>query len=169
MKRPNHIPAFTLAELTVAMTLSGLVVALAVTVISLAQRELFSFQNSHNAEWEIASVERQLAYDVEACHLIQKSGNGVHLVFSDSLKVDYQFDDKVVLRSYLGKTDTFHLPVSEIALSYVGEAQFMPKGPIDQIRFQGEMDGANYPFHFQKEYATRERMRFAQQGLSDEY
>jgi len=153
--RKQHIPAFTLMELTVGMLVSAIVIGAAYSVMRISGVQLQDMQASGQTSYRTALLDQLLLSDVAQARMVRKTNEGIVLEMPTAQQeIQYRFTDSEVLRQLPGFTDTFALAIDRVETTFLQEAQWLPNGAVDQVVVYGELDGETIPFVYTKRYAA---------------
>lgn len=99
MKVFKKIESFTLAEMMVVLVLSGIVISIAILVLSLVQNQIFGIKNNMQKKTELRLIERILWQDFNHSDLYFDSRKDVLYCISPSDTITYFFTENYVLRN----------------------------------------------------------------------
>ncbi|MDC8005214.1 prepilin-type N-terminal cleavage/methylation domain-containing protein [Aureisphaera galaxeae] len=151
MKRFAKIPAFTLTELMVAMTLSTVVIGIGYTVMGLISRNIVAIQNNYSSSTQIELLEQQMTVDFHRYHDISYDPIERTLKMKNPIdSISYTFSEQVLLR----QTDT--VLSQGIAPKYFWQGTEVTKGNIDALKMEwGPEEKKSFLFLYQEIDAAR--------------
>ena len=128
MSLNKKIPSFTLSEMMVVLVISAIVISLAITTLSLVQKQIRSISNNFEKNAEIRLLKRALTYDFNTYDLKYNSKEKQLLCSNPTDTITYTFQDLYILRN----TDTLQIPITENTV-YL-DAQPIKEGVIDALK-----------------------------------
>lgn len=163
MKQNKHqIPAFTIMELTVAMLISAIVIAITYTAYSMVSSSYITYTKKRNEMAVLIRLDELLMKDFLKSDHIFVERNTVRFN-KNQLVITYKFEaDKVIRTSMI--TDTFKVVTSNLASSF--ENMAMPEEPstneeenrIDELAFNVFYNQQSFPYHYYKQYSSANLM-----------
>ncbi len=161
----KQLKAFTLLELLIVMLLSSLVLAVAYLALQLVNAQYLHFSRNTEETVALSVLRTQLAKDLERTSIVWRRGGCLVLekyaVLDNSARVEYCFQDSLLLRRQEQLTDTFRFAATAIVFSWEGAEQ--SQGPVDQISFNGKLNGESYPFLYRKDYDAQMKWQLTNQ------
>lgn len=158
LSKRHHIKALTMLELLIVLAVSSIVFAAAGKCYEIIFKQSTTIRRVANSVEEVHRLYYILERDVfKATQIIREEENGL-LMPNDSLPVSYRFNEAVVTRRMAGRTDTFHVSVSELELNVMPE--FRDVRLVDKIRFNGALFEKKENFVFKKVYSAQTLLNF---------
>lgn len=148
----KKLKAFTLIEVLVAMSLSGIVVSASYFCYNTVTRQFSSFRKANSEAMHVVLLRSLLAQDI--CSLPYMKANSEYEVelFSDKRKVSYSFDTDHILRTQNTLTDTFDLRTEGLQMLFEREKPQAGMGIINELSFTVQFPDTACAMHFMKEY-----------------
>lgn len=130
----TKVKAFTIHEMLVVLALSSVVIAMALLMLHLIQKQMsvaqFEFQKSDEVRW----FKRLLVYDFNRCQMFYDAKENHLIGVSETDSIRYKIFSNYVLRN----TDTLFVKVQDKDLYLDQQIVFL--GTIDAVRFEIEKD-----------------------------
>lgn len=148
------IKAYTLLEVTIAMLLSAICIAICYSAYDIVGKYYASFQQKNQNADVVLSLRHVLQRDFLKSNAVLKSEEGVELQL-DSSKIYYIFNPDAVLRKMDElHTDTFKLKSNEVNFFFEGHEVLAPD-TIDELRFKMVLDQkTTVPIQLNKAYSA---------------
>ncbi len=141
MKRITKIPAFTLTELLVVLTISSLVIGLAYALLAIFNKNLLNIENNYARTTNHRLFEEQINIDFNSYGELWYSQKEKRMIFRSPIdSITYRFEDEVIFRS----TDTIYPSNSKLNLYYLGTE--VSSGRVDAIKFWTDPEKDQYFF-----------------------
>jgi len=153
----KRVQAYTIMEVTIAMLLAAIVIAITYTVYTIGVKSYGSYTVKNSNMATLIRLDELLQKDFEKAEAINKTGTGISCA-NDGRVVSYEFIPEGVIRSS-GITDTFkvnvetinllfeHVPVTELALS--GE-----ESRVDELRLDLLFEENRISNSYHKHYSS---------------
>ncbi len=148
------IPAFTLMEVTIAMLIAGIAIAITFTTYRIVSGSYIGFSKKQNELAEFTRLDKLLKKDFMNARSIVKSPGGLMVAFEQGV-ISYQIDKDFVLRNQFSiRTDTFSLKMDKT--SFLFEKDEVADGQaIDQFGFEAVVQGQVIPLSYRKIYSAQ--------------
>lgn len=158
MKLNNKLPAFTIMEVTIAMLIAGIAIAITFTAYRIVTRVYIDFSKKQNNLATFIGLDKLLKQDFVAAKNIVRSSEGLVLQLDGGV-VTYQINEQYLVRDQFSlRTDTFKINVNH--LNYLFEqAPVEAHGVIDQVNFDVAVEGEQIPVQYQKIYSAQTLFR----------
>jgi len=158
----KRLKAFTLLEMTIAMLLSALLIALTYASYTIILRSHHDFTAKNDELTEIVTLDHLLKRDFEQAGSIVKDQDS--LVFTKPLQVvSYQFTPFCVVRRS-ARTDTFK--VATLGVRMLFESQPVNEaGKTDELRFILLYRQQEIPYHYHKVYSSENLIQDSQHAI----
>lgn len=155
MGRSKKIPAFTLMEVTIAMLIAGIAIAITFTAYRIVSGTYIGFSKKQNELAGFIRLDKLLKQDFMAARSILKSSGGLVIEMKGGL-ITYQLDKDYVLRDQFSlRTDTFRLKLGNTGFLF--ETNEVADGQaIDQFGFETVVQGQLVPLHYRKIYSAQD-------------
>lgn len=155
MERSKKIPAFTLMEVTIAMLIAGIAIAITFTAYRIVSGSYIGFSKKQNELAGFIRLDKLLKQDFIAAQSIIKSPEGLVMEMKGGL-ISYQLDKDYVLRDQFSlRTDTFRLKLDNTGFLF--ESNEVADGQaIDQFGFETLVQGQLIPLHYRKIYSAQD-------------
>lgn len=149
------IKAYTLFEVTIAMLLSAICIAICYSAYGIIAKYYAGFQQKNQTADVVLTLRHVLERDFLKSNMVLKNEEGVELQ-QDSSKTYYIFSPDAVLRkSGELHTDTFKLKPSEVGFFFEGREVLEPD-TIDELRFKMNLDQRiQVPIQLSKTYSAQ--------------
>jgi len=95
----NKLKSFTISEMMVVLVLSGIIISIALLVLSLVQNQIFDIQNNMKKKTEHRLFERVLWQDFNQNNLFFDSKKDILYCTSPSDTITFLFTENYVLRN----------------------------------------------------------------------
>lgn len=152
MQIKQPIKAFTVIELLISMTLTGILVAFSFTGFNQMQK-LFNDYNQQTAFIaEMNQLHSALFYLSNRSASVEKTDDNTIVFRSDSSNTQFILNDKALLLQFPSHTDTFHFEPKDIAFEFLITGNQMPSKLVK--RFDCDVFFRNQKFHvsFRKQF-----------------
>jgi len=163
MKKNKHqLAAFTIMELTVAMLISAIVIAITYTAYSMVSGSYISYTNKHNEMAVLVRLDELLKKDFSKADFILEDRNILRLNNSQQF-ISYKFEAEQIIRTSI-ITDTFKVASSDLLLSF--ESRVLAEEPsddeeenrVDELSFTVDYNHQKFPYHYYKQYSATNLM-----------
>lgn len=156
----QRVKAFTLMELTVAMLISAIVIAITYTAYQLISNYYSDYHKKHEEMAVLIRLDELLRRDFEKAQSIQLMPDGYQFALQP-LAVTYRFTSEGALRIST-VTDTFKVTLSQVQASFEGQpiskdnltGDEPEAGRIDALAFRVLYRKENFPYHYHKTYSS---------------
>ncbi|WP_158800289.1 type II secretion system protein J [Pedobacter sp. L105] len=154
VKLQRKVPAFTIVEVTIAMLIAGIVIAITYTAYRVVSGTYLDYTKKQDRVAVLSVVDKLLKKDFLDASQITRSVNGLQLN-SVNGTVAYEFAAAYVLRRQLSlPADTFKIPVK--ISSFAFEHQEAAEGTtVDQLDLQTSLEGEEISLLYTKKYSAQ--------------
>ena len=155
MELNKKLPAFTLMEVTIAMLIAGIAIAITFTAYRIVSGSYIGFSKKQDELAGFVMLDKLLKQDFLSAKHIVKSQEGLVMEMESGL-INYRMDSGFMLRDQFSlRTDTFKLQVTSPAFLF--ETNVVEVGQsIDQFNFETVVQGQSIPLHYQKIYSAQD-------------
>lgn len=155
MKLNRKIAAFTLMEVTIAMLIAGIAIAITFTTYRIVSGSYVGFSKKQDELAGFVRLDKLLKQDFLAARDIVKSPEGLVMQMESGL-IRYQVDPAFILRDQFSlRTDTFKLAINSPGFFF--EHNVVEDGEtIDQFCFETVVQGQLVPLHYLKLYSAQD-------------
>lgn len=157
MKINKKVPAFTLMEVTVAMLIAAIAIAITFTAFRIVNGSYLDFNIKQNKLSDFITADKLLKRDFNLAQQILRSEEGSGIVFKTQHGIiEYRFEDQYFIRNQFSQQrDTFKMKMD--AFNCLFEGAIAQQGQlIDQLSFQLEVGGLGIPVQYQKLYSAQD-------------
>ncbi len=98
MSLKNSIKAFTVIEVTVTLLISTIVIIMAFKTYMIFHQNFLRITAKNSFDKNVIWLEKNLARDMEDSRLVFSNDSLIIFLFDDSMRIDYYFTNKCVLR-----------------------------------------------------------------------
>jgi len=153
----QKVKAFTILEVTIAMLIAGLLIAITYTSYSIIIKSYKSFTAKNQNIAVLVSLDHVLRRDFDRADMVLKTSNGIALKNSSQV-ITYTFSPDFVTRE-TGKIDTFKVQAQEMKAGFenipVEELQTTgEQNRLDELAFILIFQNEKIPFHYRKLYSS---------------
>jgi hypothetical protein len=155
----KRVAAFTIMEITVAMLISALVIAITWTAYLSFSKSYQSYNKKHEDMAVVLTLDEVLRKDFDRAEMIRRDSSGMVVQFADHT-IRYAFNTAFVLRTVPAvKTDTFKVKSDSLSMSFesipVNEvSEDKEKNRIDQLDLSFFLEKEKIPYHYRKTYSS---------------
>ncbi len=155
MNLKKKLPAFTLMEVTIAMLIAAIVIAITFTTYRVVSGSYFNFNRKQEKVAMLTTIDKLLKQDFIKAKSIVKTADGVFFEINDGI-VTYSFKDSYILRDQFSLgIDTFKLQVNDLNCSF--ENEVAEEGQeVDLLSFKTQLDGDLIPLQYLKLYSAQD-------------
>jgi len=155
MKINKKLPAFTLMEVTIAMLIAAIAIAITFTTYRIVSGAYFNFSKKQEMVATLTTMDKLLKQDFINAKSIVKTEDGVFLEVNKGI-ITYSFKDNYVLRDQFSlRIDTFKLQVNELVFSF--ENNVVEEGEeVDLLNFKTQLEGDLIPLQYPKTYSAQD-------------
>ncbi|GEM_PF-6013085 len=151
MSRNKSLHAFTIAELSIAMLITGLLVTFGYFLLSTFSADSNQWINLQNASVTSSRAIATLRWDIANAQTLTTSGNSIECRNGNGRLVSYTLNDQLV-RTENGNIDTFELKVLNFRLHSAKEEL------VDTIQLSVEIASQPASAIFVKHYSSHDLM-----------
>ena len=149
----KKLPAFTIMEVTIAMLVAGIAIAITFTAYRIVSGAYLNFGRKQEKVAAVTLLDKLLKTDVRQASRVLKTEDGLSLQLEQGL-IRYSFTDTTVLRNqFTLRTDTFKLVVKDLGFSFEQHSA-EEEGLVDQLGFKVVLAGDVVPLQYQKLYSA---------------
>jgi len=154
MNIKKKVPAFTLMEVTIAMLIAAIAIAITYTAYRIISGTYLNYAKKQDRIAAFAVADQLLKEDFLASDHILRTADGLDFQ-SESGMIRYQFTGSYVLREqYALQTDTFKLEVQHISFTFENEA--VAEGTeVDRLDYTSRLEDQDIPLTYQKTYSAQ--------------
>lgn len=155
MSRNNKVPAFTLMEVTIAMLIAAIAIAITFTAYRIVSGSYLDFTRKQEKIATFITADKLLKQDfINARHII-KTEEGLMMEMEDGM-INYHFKPDYILRDQFSlNIDTFKMKINNS--SFLFERGVAEEGKsVDQLSFNAEVDGQSIALYYQKVYSAQD-------------
>jgi len=151
----KKLPAFTLMEVTIAMLIAAIAIAITFTAYRIISGSYFNFIRKQDRVAIFITADKLLKQDFLKARKIIKVQDGLTFEMEEGF-VNYNFNNAYLLRDQFSlRTDTFKLKIDK--LNFLFENEVVTEGnPVDQCSFETEIDKQTISLYFQKTYSAKD-------------
>ena len=151
MKSKHKIQAFTLSEMVVVIILTGIVVGMAFSVLSLVRNHVYGIQDNFNKNTELNKFEQILWLDFNRHPKIEYHSVDDKLIFTSEIDtVTYKFTTEYIVKAL----DTFNISIQSKLLFFDGNE--IINGQLDAVKLETSKVFQNQQFFvFKQNDATQ--------------
>ena len=155
MKINKKLPAFTLMEVTIAMLIAAIAIAVTFTTYRIVSGAYFNFSKKQEMVATLTTMDKLLKQDFINAKSIVKTEDGVFLEVNKGI-ITYSFKDNYVLRNQFSlRIDTFKLHVN--ALNFSFENDLVEEGEeVDLLNFKTQVEDDLIPLQYLKTYSAQD-------------
>lgn len=152
MRNKHYIKAFTVFELLISMTLSGILVAFAFMGFNQLQHLFTDYTKQSSFIAEINQLNTAFFNLSEKANLIEKENDKTLVFKTDSNLVKLLLEENTILLKFKSHTDTFHLEPKKTEVKTLNFTNEMPSNLV--LQFDTDVFFKSQKFHvsFRKEY-----------------
>lgn len=157
MKISKKVAAFTLMEVTVAMLIAAIAIAITFTAFKIVNGSYLDFNIKQKKLHEFITIDKLLKLDFNSAQQILRSEEGAGLVIRTQRgNIEYHFEEQYFTRSQFALyTDTFKMKMDSFTCLFEGTSAQQGQ-LLDQLSFQLEVGGLDVPVHYQKLYSAKD-------------
>lgn len=156
MKKLNQkIPAFTLIEMTIAMLIAAIAIAITFTAYRIVSGGYAGFSKKQVELADFVRLDKLLKQDFMASKRIIRSSDGVVLEL-DAGVIQYSIDSAFVVRDQFSlRRDTFKQVIKNVNFSFENNDSEYEQ-LVDQLSFESIVQAQMVPFHYYKLYSAQD-------------
>ena len=109
MSRKTNIKAFTLLETLITVMLISVIIALSYGLVNLIGKQLHLFEKENTQVLDYSLFNSTLISDTYNATSFQSNANHLRLDYFDNTSIHYYINDKVILREFKERSDTFRI------------------------------------------------------------
>ena len=151
----RKIKAYTLMEVTVAMLLSAITIAICYAVYTIMTGYFSSFKDKTNEAEELLYFKHVMERDIQRSNHLLYNENSIEML-GDSTSINYIFTDSSILRNLnTQRTDTFKVVAVDLKVFFEQQEILMPD-TIDRLSFDLRLGKTKIPLQFNKFYSAND-------------
>nr|WP_068893380.1 prepilin-type N-terminal cleavage/methylation domain-containing protein [Pedobacter panaciterrae] len=155
MNLSKKLPGFTLMEVTIAMLIAAIAIAITFTAYRIVSGSYFSFNKKQEKVATLTTIDKLLKQDFIKARSIIRTSDGIFLELNGGI-VTYSFKDSYILRDQFSLAiDTFKLQVNDLNCSFENDKVEEGK-EVDLLSFRTQLDGDIIPFQYLKIYSAQD-------------
>ena len=154
-KASSKLPAFTIIEVTIAMVIAGISIAIAFTAYRLVSQSYKQYDDKNKKLAEAMLLNKLLSKDFLQSQQVISTVDGLLLKMPGG-EINYHFQPEFILRDQYGlETDTFFIAASQPHCLFKGNDA--AEGDLtDQLTFSARVRDESLAYGFNKEYSSEE-------------
>lgn len=158
MKINKKLPAFTLMEVTIAMLIAGVAIAISFTAYRIVSGAYLTYTKKQERVAVFITADKLMKKDFLNAKRIIRTEAGLSMELQDGT-ITYELKNDYLLRGqYHLSTDTFKMTLKDINCAFEGVVA--PVGtPVDECGFKAAVDAQEIPVHYQKKYSAQDLFR----------
>lgn len=152
-----RVKAFTILEVTIAMLIAGVLIAITYTSYSIIVKSYGSFTHKNQDMAQLVRLDEWLKKDFAHAEIVQKDSAGIVLNSADR-HIKYKFDPDFIVRIEI-RTDTFKVKPETVITSF--EDQPVNELPtteelnrLDDLQLDILFQDEKIPYHYHKQYSS---------------
>lgn len=155
MDLKKKLPAFTLMEVTIAMLIAAIAIAITFTAYRIVSGSYIGFSKKQVELAGFVNLDKLLKQDFMTAKNVLKSSTGMLMETEDGL-IRYEIDKDYVIRDQFSlRIDTFKLTTNNTEFFF--EKNTVDDGnAIDQFGFETLVLGQLVPLHYHKLYSAQD-------------
>lgn len=154
-KLNHNIPAFTLIEMTIAMLIAAIAIAITFTAFRIVSGSYDGFSKKQGELADFVRLDKLLKQDFLASKRIIRSSDGVVLQL-DAGVIQYTIDSAFVLRDQFSlRTDTFRQVIKHVNFSFENNDSESEQ-LVDLFSFESIVQAQMVPFRYYKLYSAQD-------------
>jgi len=151
----KKIPAFTLMEVTIAMLIAGIVIAVTFTTYRIVSGSYIGFSKKQDELAGFVRLDRLLKQDFMTAKSILKSSDGLVMEVDGGL-ICYQIEPVFIVRDQFSlRRDSFKVAINNAGFSFENNAVEDGQA-LDQFEFETVVQGQLVPLHYRKIYSAQD-------------
>lgn len=155
MNLSKKLPGFTLMEVTIAMLMAAITIAITFTAYRIVSGSYFNFNKKQEKVATLTTIDKLLKQDFIKARTIIKTSDGIFFEVNDGI-ITYSFKDSYILRDQFSLgIDTFKLQVNDLNCSFENEVAEEGR-EVDMLSFKTQLDGDLIPMQYQKIYSAQD-------------
>ncbi|PTT01384.1 hypothetical protein DBR11_07490 [Pedobacter sp. HMWF019] len=159
MRLNKKVSAFTLMEVTIAMLIAAIAIAITYTAYRIVSRSYLDYKRKQEKTADLMAIDQRLRNDFESAKTITRSPQGI-IIEQSGGKINYVFSKDVIIRDQFSlRTDSFKMSLDNI--HYLFERQDKETGAIlDELGLSIHADGQPMPLSYKKQYSSQDLFEF---------
>lgn len=119
MSKKGHLPAFSMIEAVVGMAITAIIMGIIFVIFSLVTERMLDYKNQNQLVNDLNRLTFSLNKDIFESETMQSGDNNLEFQGYSGDKVDYHFQEEYILRATEIFTDTFRVPLRQLAIDSV--------------------------------------------------
>jgi hypothetical protein len=157
MRKTTSVRAFTIMEVTVAMLLTGLVIAITYAMYGIVAKSYSGFGAKNSSVAVVLDLDHVLRRDFERADTILKDSAGISIKIAGEV-IKYGFYPEFITRQS-SKMDTFKVQTQDWITGFANvpleELQANSEmNRVDELQFIVVFNNDTIPYHFHKVYSS---------------
>jgi type II secretory pathway component PulJ len=154
MNIKKKVPAFTLMEVTIAMLIAAIAIAITYTAYRIISGTYLNYAKKQDRIAAFTVADKLLKRDFLTADHILRTAEGLDFQSGQGV-IKYQFKDTCVLREqYALQTDTFKLQVKTIRFTFENETA-AEGAEVDRLDYHTRLEGQPISLLYQKTYSAQ--------------
>lgn len=158
----SKIPAFTLMETMITLSVIIILMLIGSNVVSLAKDQLSKYRSQTNQLNNIMKAERFISIAFENAQIITKKTEGFEIVYYNNNKRQFNFLNNGIATIQNSIIDTLNLEWFYIEYKYANEIINMPDQVIDELTIKCKANKLLFHLLFHKHYGADILMNYIQ-------
>jgi type II secretory pathway component PulJ len=150
--RRHKLAAFTLMEITVAMLVAAIALAITYTAYRLVSASYLGYVRKNGLINEYLAADKAIRREVMSAGLIRQ-GDGGFTIVTPQDTLHYRNENGLLLRSTRNRTDTLKLDLQDIRLTFEG-AEIQPGDIADRIELRTVLEKVPVTTVYTKNYSA---------------
>ena len=159
MRNKYYIKAFTVFELLISMTLSGILVAFAFMGFNQLQHLFIDYTKQSNFIVEINQLNTAFFNLSEKADLIEKENDKTLVFKTDSDQVKLLLEENNILLKFKSHTDTFHFAPKKMEFKTLNLNNETPSNLVFQFDTDVYFKSQKFHVSFRKEYDSEQTLK----------
>lgn len=148
----RKIKSFTIIELLVAMSISGIVISMALLMFLQFRKYVYDYSTTLNRHNEILLLVNQINLDFDKFNIVEIGNYSTVKLENENELIEYYIDEDFIIRESDIKTDTFKIKTEDLELKFLDVDENIIKSIYFSIIIDKEL---TYPVLIKKEYANQ--------------
>lgn len=163
----KRLKAFTLLEMTLAMVLTSLVVAMGYSATDIVQAQLTNFRSTQSKLVDVQRLYSELALDFDRAETV-RLGDEQLIINLEKEHLTYRWETGTIYRVQQEQIDSFQLQLVDHECYFQQALVEQTAKPIDGLEMTLSLDGEAWNLRWEKQYSAATLMQLEKE-VSDEY
>lgn len=141
----KKVRAFTIIEVTIAMLITGLLIAVTYTSYSIIVKSYQAFSTKHEDLVVLNNIDHLLKRDFFKAEIIYKTSDGIQLK-QNNTEIGYEFKPGYIVRHAV-RIDTFKVQTLEVIATF----ENLPITDVQAVEEQNRIDGLSFTLVYKNE------------------